>query len=58
MAHNRSDLQRENQPKLADFKNFREEFDDLEKELRDARKAAQSERSTRKKAKVIARAAW
>lgn len=58
LAHNRSDLQRENQPSLADLTAMRKEFDDLEKELRESRKAAKEARSARKEAKVTARAGW
>ncbi|QQR82093.1 AAA family ATPase [Candidatus Campbellbacteria bacterium] len=58
LAHNRSDLQRENQPSLTDLTAMRKEFDDLEKELRESRKAAKEARSARKEAKVTARAGW
>ena len=58
LAHNRSDLQRENPLSLDDFNAFRKEFDELEKELRESRKAAREARSTRKDAKTKARAGW
>lgn len=58
LAHNRSDLQRENQPSLNDLTTFRTEFDELEKELRASKKAAQKARSGRKDAKVAAKAGW
>lgn len=58
LAHNRSDLQRENQPKLDDLTNFRKEFDDLERELRDAQKTAKKERDARKMVKATARSGW
>ncbi|MDP3696474.1 MAG: AAA family ATPase [Candidatus Taylorbacteria bacterium] len=58
LAHNRSDLQRESQPKLADLTAFRKESDELEKELRESRKAAQEARKARKDAKATARAGW
>lgn len=58
LAHNRSDLQRENQPSLADLTSLRKEFDELETELRASRKAARDARGARKDAKVTARAGW
>jgi len=58
LAHNRSDLQRENQPSLADLTKLRTEFDELEKELRESRKAAKEARTARKDAKATARAGW
>lgn len=58
LAHNRSDLQRENQPSLADLTAMRKEFDELETELRASRKVAKEARSARKEAKVTARAGW
>lgn len=58
LAHNRSDLQRQNQPALSDLTSLRKEFDDLEKELRESRKVAREARSARKDAKVTARAGW
>ncbi len=58
LAHNRSDLQRENQPSLADLTKLRTEFDELEKELRESRKAAKEARTVRKDAKATARAGW
>jgi hypothetical protein len=58
LAHNRSDLHRENQPSLNDLTNFRTEFDELEKELRTSKKAAQKARGERKDAKVVATAGW
>lgn len=58
LAHNRSDLQRENQPSLADLTALRKEFDELETELRSSRKAAKEARSIRKDAKITARAGW
>ncbi len=57
-AHNRSDLQRENQPTLADLTSFRKEFEELEKELKEARKTARDGRGTRKDEKETARAGW
>lgn len=58
LAHNRSDLQRENQPTLADLTAFRKEFEDLEQELKELRKTARDDRGTRKDEKVTARAGW
>lgn len=58
LAHNRSDLQRENQPSLNDLTTFRTKFDELEKELRASKKAAQKARSERRDAKVVAKAGW
>ncbi|MEW6144137.1 MAG: AAA family ATPase [Thermodesulfobacteriota bacterium] len=58
IAHNRSDLQRESPPKLDDLSALRNEFDELEKELRSSQKAARKEREARKDAKKSARAGW
>lgn len=58
LAHNRSDLQRENQPSLNDLADMRKEFEELEKELRESRKAAIEARKARKDAKKAARAGW
>ncbi len=58
LAHNRSDLQRENQPALTDLTALRKEFDELETELRTSRKASRDARGARKDAKVTARAGW
>jgi hypothetical protein len=57
-AHNRSDLQRENQSSLTDLKNLRAEFDDLEKKITDAVKAARKARQERKTARVGEKAGW
>jgi hypothetical protein len=58
LAHNRSDLQRESQPTLSDLGAFRKEFDELEKGLKESRKAAQKARGARKDAKMASRAGW
>lgn len=58
LAHNRSDLQRENLPSLADLNALLKEFEALEKELRELRKAAQKARVARKDAKEKARGGW
>jgi len=58
LAHNRSDLQRESQPTLADLAAFRKEFEELEKGLKESRKTAQKARGTRKEARVTGRAGW
>jgi hypothetical protein len=58
LAHNRSDLQRENLPTLADLATLRKEFDELEKELKESRKVAQKARGARKAATVTGRAGW
>lgn len=58
LAHNRSDLQRENPPQLSDFESFQKEFNDLESGLRSSLKNARSERSQRKEEKVTAQAGW
>src|SRR5262249_41148310 len=58
LAHNRSDVQRQNQPSLTDLAVFRKEFDELEKELRALKKAAQKARRERKDAKITAKAGW
>lgn len=58
LAHNRSDLQRENQPALSDLATLRKEFDVLEVEIRAARKVAQEARRTRKEEKIKARGGW
>ncbi len=58
LAHNRSDLQRENQPTLADLTAFRKEFEELEKELKELRKTARDDKGTRKDEKATARAGW
>jgi hypothetical protein len=57
-AHNRSDLQRETLPKLADFRAFQKELNTLHNELKQAGKGARKERDVRKKEKTAARAAW
>jgi energy-coupling factor transporter ATP-binding protein EcfA2 len=58
LAHNRSDLQRENIPQLSDFESFQKEFNELETSLRGSLKTARSERSQRKEEKVTAQAGW
>jgi energy-coupling factor transporter ATP-binding protein EcfA2 len=58
LAHNRSDIQRQNQPSLADLTAIRKEFDELETELRASKKIAQKARSERKEEKVKAKAGW
>lgn len=58
LAHNRSDLQRENPPQLSDFESFQKEFNELETSLRGSLKTARSERSQRKEEKVTAQAGW
>lgn len=58
LAHNRSDIQRQNQPTLADLTALRKEFDELEAELRASKKVAQKARSDRKEARVVAKAGW
>jgi len=58
LAHNRSDLRRENQSSLADLKKLREEFDDLEKKITDCVKAARKARQDRKAARVGKKAGW
>ena len=58
LAHNSSDLQRENQPQLADLTKFLAEFNTLETELREARKGAIAERDVRKEEKKAAKAGW
>lgn len=58
LAHNRSDLQRENPPSLATLKTFRTEFDELEIELKKSRSAAQKARGVRRDSKTTARAGW
>ena len=58
LAHNRSDLQRENQLSLNDLTTFRTEFDELEKELHASKKVAKKERDERKANKVKARGGW
>lgn len=52
LAHNRSDLQRENQPQLSNFTAVRNEFDDLEGQLMRELKAARKARQERKDKKV------
>jgi hypothetical protein len=42
LAHNRSDLQRENPPQLSDFESFQKEFNELEASLRGSLKTARS----------------
>lgn len=58
LAHNRSDLQRENQLALSDFSAFRKEFNELEKELHDSRKKARAAREARKDISVEGRVGW
>jgi hypothetical protein len=58
LAHNRSDVQRQSQPSLADLTALRKEFDELEAELRTSKKVAQKARSDRKEARVVAKAGW
>jgi hypothetical protein len=58
LAHNRSDLQRENPPSYTDLTSLRKEFDDLEQEARRLKKAATKEREVRKDLKNKARAGW
>lgn len=58
LAHNRSDLQRENPPQLSDFESFQKEFNELETCLRNSLKTAKSERGKRKEEKVTAQAGW
>jgi hypothetical protein len=57
-AHNRSDLQRENQLSLADLKTLRAEFDDLEKQITDSLNAARKARRERKAARVGEKVGW
>jgi hypothetical protein len=58
LAHNRSDLQRQNPPTLADLTMFREEFNVLEGGLKELRKTAKKERESRKASKIEARGGW
>jgi hypothetical protein len=58
LAHNRSDQQRENPPDLKDLSALRKEFDELEANLRAARKAATKGRADRKKAKTTEQLGW
>lgn len=58
LAHNRSDLQRENPPQLSDFESFQKEFNELETNLRASLKTARNERSQRKEKNVAAQAGW
>ncbi len=58
LAHNRSDLQRQSQPSLADLAAIRKEFDELEKELQASKKTAQKARRDRKVARIAAKAGW
>ncbi len=58
LAHNRSDLQRENPPQSSDFESFQKEFNELETSLRSSLKTARNERSQRKEEKVTAQAGW
>jgi len=58
LAHNRSDLQRQNPPTLADLTSFRREFEELERGLKELRKAAQEARKDRKASKIEARGGW
>ncbi|MFH1252741.1 MAG: AAA family ATPase [Candidatus Uhrbacteria bacterium] len=58
LAHNRSDLQRENPPQLSDFEFFQKEFNELESGLRNSLKTARNERVQRKEEKVTAQAGW
>lgn len=58
LAHNRSDLQRENPLTMADLTGFRKEFEDLEAKLKELKKTARNERTARKDTKADARAGW
>ncbi len=58
LAHNRSDLQRENPPTLADLTTLRQEFEELERGLKELRKAALKARESRKASKIEARGGW
>lgn len=58
LAHNRSDLRRENLSSLTDLKNLRAEFDDLEKKITDSVKTARKARQERKAARVGEKVGW
>jgi hypothetical protein len=58
LAHNRSDLRRENPPSLDDLKALRMEFDQLESELTEGLKSARRARKERKDAKVGEKVGW
>jgi hypothetical protein len=58
LAHNRSDLKRENLPNLDDFSKLYKEFEELEKGLKDSRKAAIKARAARREAKIKATGGW
>jgi len=58
LAHNRSNLQRENQPTLETLADFRNEFATLETSLKEYLKAARKARQDRKTEKVNAKVGW
>jgi hypothetical protein len=58
LAHNRSDQQRENPPTLADLNYLRQDFDLLEKELKQALKASRKERQERKDSSLTEKVGW
>jgi len=58
LAHNRSDLQREDQPTITNFNSFKEEFEKIEIELKESKKLAEKDREVRKKARKAATVGW
>ena len=58
LAHNRSDLRRENPTSLNDLNGLRNEFDDLECKLKDGLKGARKARENRKATKVGQKSGW
>jgi len=58
LAHNRSDLRRENPTSLSSLNELRKEFDELEGKLKDGLKNSRKAREERKATKVGQKAGW